>query len=67
MANNSVMFHEPKSTLEAIHQAVKILDAKYEKADLNTVVNENCSHLSASDQENLPKLLTEYEDISIVW
>ena len=31
MANNSVMIHEPKSTLEATQWVVKILDAKYEK------------------------------------
>ena len=35
MANNNVMIHEPKSTLEATQQVVKILDAKYEKSDLN--------------------------------
>jgi hypothetical protein len=63
MANNSVMFHEHNSTLEATQQAVKILGAQYEKADLNTVAKENCSHPSVSDQENLPKLLTEFEDI----
>ena len=37
MANNSVTNHEPKSTLEATKRVVKILDAKYEKADLNAV------------------------------
>ncbi len=42
MANNSVVTHEPKSTLEATQRVVKILDAKYEKADLNAVVTDNC-------------------------
>jgi hypothetical protein len=37
------MTHEPKSILEAVF---KILDAKYEKADLNAVALENCKHLS---------------------
>ena len=46
MANNNVMIHEPKSTLEAMQQVVKILDAKYEKADLNAVVADNCEYLS---------------------
>ncbi len=32
MANSNVMIHEPKSTLEATQQVVKILDAKYENA-----------------------------------
>ncbi len=30
MANNNVMIHEPKSTLEAMQRVAKILDAKYE-------------------------------------
>ncbi len=40
MANNSVMIHEPASTLEATQRIIKILDAKYKKADLNAVVYE---------------------------
>ncbi len=61
MTNNSVMIHEPKSTLEATQWVVKILDAKYEKADLSSVVTENCKHWSVPDQEALLKLLTEFE------
>ena len=34
MANDHVMIHEPKNTLEANQWLVKIVDAKYEKADL---------------------------------
>ena len=63
MANNNVMIHEPKSTLEATQRVVKILDAKYEKADLNAVVADNCKHLSVPDQEKLLKLLTKFEDL----
>ena len=37
------------------------MDAKYEKADLNAVVTENCKHLSSSDQKKLLKLLAEFE------
>jgi hypothetical protein len=37
------------SALESMHWVIKILDAKYEKEDLNAVGNENCSHLSISD------------------
>ena len=58
MAYNSVMIHEPKSTLEAMQWVVKILDAKYEKADLNAVVADNCKYLSAPDQEKLLKLFS---------
>ena len=53
MVNNYVMIHEPKSTLEATQRVIKILDATYEKADLNVVVTKNCNHLSSSDQEKL--------------
>ncbi len=63
MANNNVMIDEPKSTLEAMQRIVKILDAKYEKADLNAVIADNSKHLSIPDQEKLLKLLTEIEDL----
>ncbi len=54
------MIHEPKSTLEATQRVVKILDAKYENADLNAVIAGNCTHLSVPDHEKLPKLLTKF-------
>jgi hypothetical protein len=38
------MLHEPKSTLDATNRVVGILDAKYEKADLGSVVDEHCKH-----------------------
>jgi hypothetical protein len=43
MANNSVMIHEPKNTLEATQWVVKILDSKYEKVDLNAVVEKTAT------------------------
>ncbi len=58
MENNSVIIHDPMITLEAMQWVVKILDAKYEKADLNAVVADNCKHRSVPDQEKLLKLLT---------
>ncbi len=57
------MIHEPKSTLDATQWIVKILDAKYEKADLDAVVADNCKHLSAPDQEKLLKLLTKFKNL----
>ena len=63
MANNSVMVHEPKITLEVMQRVVKILDAKYEKADLNAVVADNCKHPSVPDQEKFLKLLTQFKDL----
>ncbi len=49
--------HEPHSTHEAAKRAVQILDAKYEKADLKSVVSTNCSHLSLQDKNKLLELL----------
>jgi hypothetical protein len=40
---------------------VKILDAKYERADLPAIIRENCSHLTASDREKLLSVLLEFE------
>ncbi len=40
------MSKEPTSTAEATDQLVHILDAKYEKADLQALVSTNCAHLS---------------------
>ena len=40
-------------------RTVKILDAEYEKADLNKVVSENI-HLSTAERTELLKLLEKY-------
>ena len=50
---NNSMEHEPQSTHEATQRVVHILDAKYEKADLESVVSANCTHLSLQDQNKL--------------
>ena len=60
---NNSMTHEPHSTQEATQQVVHILDAKYEKADLQSVVSANCTHLSLQDQNKLLELLTELEEL----
>ena len=43
---------EPLSTADLTKRAVKILDEKYEKADLNGIV-EKCDHLNAEPKESL--------------
>jgi hypothetical protein len=48
---------------EATEWNVNILDAKYEKADLQSVLSTNCSHLSLQDQDKLLELLTEFEEL----
>jgi hypothetical protein len=61
--NNSIMLHEPQSTLDATNRVVGILDAKYEKANLHSVVNEHCKHLLVHDRNKLLDLLKEFEDL----
>jgi len=57
------MLHEPESTEEATQHALGILDAIYEKADLQAVVNENCAHLNVHDRNKLLELLSEFEEL----
>ena len=40
-----------------------ILDAKYEKADLNKVMSKQCQHLPTKELERLLKLLRKFEDL----
>jgi hypothetical protein len=54
---------EPISTCSATKRIVKILDAKYEKADLPAIIRENCSHLSASDRAKLLSVLLKFEPL----
>jgi hypothetical protein len=51
---------EPQSTQHAAQLASWILDAKYGKADLQSVVRDNCKHLSADQQKKLQQLLKRY-------
>ena len=44
---------------EVTQQVVQIEDAKHEKADLQTVVSANYTHLSCYDQNELLEILTE--------
>ena len=52
---------EPQSTKEETARAIKILDAKYEAADLNKIVEDNCPHLSRMQRLQLLNLLTKHE------
>jgi hypothetical protein len=40
---------------------MQILDAKYQKADLQSIIRDNCKHLSANQQKKLLQLLKKYE------
>jgi hypothetical protein len=52
---------EPQSTQDATKRVTQILDAKNKKADLQSIVRDNCKHLSANQKKKLLQLLTEYE------
>ena len=54
---------EPEAIKESNKCITKILDARYEKADLEKIVCEECSHLSLKDQHKLLTLLLEYEEL----
>jgi hypothetical protein len=42
---------------------MRILDDKYSKADLQSVVKDNCKHLSADQQKKLLQLFRKYESL----
>ena len=62
-AVKSNMACKPSCMQEATQRECHILDAKYEQADLQSVVSTNCTHLSLHDQNKLLELLTEYEEL----
>ncbi len=60
---NHSLAMEPQSTQEATKRVMLILDTKYQKADLQAIVRDNCKHLSANQQKKLLQLLTKYESL----
>jgi hypothetical protein len=58
--NNSLAM-EPKSIQDTTKRVTWILDPKYNKADLQSIVRDNCKHLSTNQQKKLLQLLTKYE------
>jgi hypothetical protein len=57
LKHNHSLAMEPQSTQDTTQRAKRILDAKYSKADLQSVVKDNCKHLSADHQKKLLQLL----------
>ena len=53
---------EPKSTKEATERVVKILDSKYEKANLYEIVA-NAKNLDEDQKQMLLKLLKQYKTL----
>jgi hypothetical protein len=60
---NSSFAHEPASTHNPTKRMVEILDAKYDKADLPSIVTNNCLHLSTSHCDLLLALLLNFEEL----
>jgi hypothetical protein len=60
---NSSFAQEPTSTRNATKCVVEILDAKYDKADLPSIVENNCAHLSPSHCNLLLVLLLKFEEL----
>ena len=54
---------EPLSTKEETERTTRILDAKYEPADLPKIVEDNCPHLTSSEKEKLLQLLLRHESM----
>ena len=63
LKHNNSLAKEPMSMLDATCRAVWILDAKYDIADLQSIVKNNCKHLSANQQNKLLQLLMKYESL----
>ena len=60
---NFLASNAPRSTELATQRVLKILDAKYEKANLPELVKTYCSHLSSEKQFKLLEILMEFEDL----
>jgi hypothetical protein len=61
--HNHSLALESQCTQDTTHCAMQILDAKYCKADLQSVVRDKCKHLSANQQKKLLQLLKKYESL----
>jgi hypothetical protein len=54
---------EPQSTQGATKRVTRILDAKYQKAELQSIVRYTCKHLSADQQKKFLQLFKKYESL----
>jgi hypothetical protein len=60
---NSSFAQEPIYTCNTTTRVVEILDAKYDKADLPSIVKSNCTHLSRPHCNSLLELLLKFEEL----
>jgi hypothetical protein len=60
---NNSLAKEPIRTLDTTKRVTCILNTKYAKADLQSIVKNNCKHLSADHQNKLLQLLVKFESL----
>ncbi len=60
---NHSLAMELQSTQNATKCVMQILDAKYQKTNLQSIVRDSCKHLSTKQQKKLLQLLTKYESL----
>ncbi len=58
---NHSLAMKPQSTQDATKHATRIQNAKYKKADLQSIARDKCKHLSTNQQMKLLQLLKKYE------
>jgi hypothetical protein len=63
LKQNPCLAQEPVSTRNTTKRVVEILDAKYDKADLPSIIKNNCTHLSTSHCNSLFALLLKFEEL----
>ncbi len=63
LKQNSSFAQESVSTRNTTKRVVEILDAKYDKADLSSIVKNNCARLSTSHHNLLLALLLKFEEL----
>ncbi len=63
LRHNHSLSMQPQRTQDTTKCTTRILDAKYNKTDLQLVVRDNCKHLKADQQKKLLQLLMKYESL----
>jgi hypothetical protein len=62
---NHSLAMESHSTQDATKCIMQILDTKYQKADLQTIVRDDCKHLITNQQKKLLQLLKKYKSLFV--
>jgi hypothetical protein len=63
LKHNTCLAQEPESTRNATKRVVKILEDKYDKADIPGIGRNNCKHLKPPERESLLTLLLKFEQL----